>query len=203
MSSKKWASFTRGSISRPLNMRQRRQVYRIVNAGKQLGRSRQTTSESVGTTGEIFEISQLTKSNDRNNRQSDTVIVKKIRVQLGATMHASADVFQFRLLIVISKMGPLAVGDLPTDTLVLPDYDKMIVLYDRTVRIHDGIGCWNVDIRKKLSRKNIPGLKVGYDDDESATAAQIHPIYVYTISSDNTNQPSYTMLGEIWFYNND
>lgn len=196
---------------RPLNTKQKKQVYNIINKGKLYRRSRQTVSTSVGTTGQLIEITECSHGDDRNNRLSDEIIVTKIRVQLGATIDIAdvgdndeaptPEVLQFRLVIAISTMGPLLAADFPSNTLVLPDYDKMIVLYDRTWRRSIYNGDVNVDIKKKFKKGNIPGIKVKYDDsDESETDAQHHPIYAFVISSDNTNQPQYTLLGEMHFY---
>lgn len=200
----------RATKGRPLNKKQKKQVYNIVNKNKLFRRSRQTLSTPIGTTGQMIELTECTEGDDRNNRLGDEITVFKIRVQMGANVNIDViggdaappipESMQIRLIIAMSQIGAITVADFPSNTLVLPDYDKLVVYYDRTFRKSAFDGSVNIDFKKKFRKGNIPGITVKYDDDTSATDAVHHPIYAFVISSDNTYPPGVTLLGEMHFY---
>lgn len=174
---------------RGLNFKQVKQVQNIINKNKQLKHVYQSAGNTISTTGVLKEFTSVAEGDNFNNRDGDKIGVQSIRAMLSLRNNSSTPTAQdIRVMIVRGKYGPLVVGDMPAITGA-PDLDKMQVYYDETFTLSDieFDHPMQRNFKKKFRNRKIPHLLVGYDDDESATAAQRSPIYLYHIGTEATN----------------
>lgn len=188
-----------GTRQRRLNFRQVKQVQKIVDSNKQLKRVYgDITVSTLVTTGSLTELTVISKGDENFERDTDRIRLLKAEVELGI-LNQQVTPGNVRLMLVRSKVGPLVAGDFPTSQSGTPDFDKMQVYHDRLYSIHDsassvagdapngGATIHRIIMSKSFKTSKIPHLNVIYDTDESATAAQDNPIYLWMWASQSSN----------------
>ncbi len=190
-----------GSRQRSLNFRQVKQVQKIINTNKKL-KSKWTNFNNItmDIAGSLIEITAIPEGDDFNQRDTDKILCQSVKVQLSLRNGVTPGPQNNRIMLVRAKQGTLAIADMPS-VVQEPDQDKMQVLYDEIIGYNDvDFDPLIRNIFKGFRKRNIPHLTVTYDDDESATAAQRHAIYLYLVGSTDTNpgfSSGYTKLK--WF----
>lgn len=174
--------------SKGLNRKQFKQVSKIVNKGKRLKTEFADLSGDIDGTGIFQEITAIAEGDDFNQRDSDVVFLRQVKICMALVPPDTATKQSFRILVVRSKTGPLVVGDMLTSVSGEPDLDKYQVLYDERF----GVPAHDIDPIKrnknfKFYNRKIPHLRVIYDDDESDTAAQNHGVYIQLFGSEDTH----------------
>lgn len=191
------------ATQRKLNNRQVRQVQKIVEGNKQIKRLNTSVNGTFTTTGDLYELTAIAKSNTNLTRDSDRINLLQAELEVGFYSD-TAGYKQLRIMMVRGKYGPLVLADFP-DIVTTPDYDKMQVYHDRVYTIGPGSTNFDssvihrVNLKKQFKNRKVPHLNVIYDTDVSATAAQDNPIYIYFIQS-SANAITSSGYGSIkWF----
>lgn len=175
---------TRGG--KKLTFNQVKQVQKIVNKNKQYREHFiyiSTESNSTGYLGELTNV-QYNLASDYNDRVGNTLQVKHIEVKLD---YLKADtVGQLnRILIVRSKVGPLISTDFPVVN-AQANLSRMEILYDKMFYERSGAATGGVEpvvnFKHSFKSSKVPHLNVEFVDEDSTTAAQKNPIYIWIIS---------------------
>ncbi len=175
-----------GGRSRPLSRRQAGQVKKMILSNKQVKQNFLSVDNTITDTGTLQELTSIVTGDDFNQRVSDRINVLSARVHVSISP-SSDDAFDEqtnRIMVVRSKRSQLAVADLPS-IFQLPDLDKFQVLLDRYISWSGNTAQSQItiDFFNSFKRGKIPHMKIIYDDDISALAAQKNPIYLFYISS--------------------
>jgi len=197
----------RRSKQRSLNFKQVKQVQKIIQKNKQLKNVRkEIASNGITTTGILQEITAISEGDNFNNRDGDKVQVLSMKLHSNIYSGAAGtNNTQIRCMLVRGKYGPLALADMPADEREQPDLDKMQVYFDRLYTL-GAAGSGDDHINgvlhyKSFKNSKVPHLLVHFDDDESATAAQSNPLYIFAISNTAANGPSWEGWVDTKFFN--
>lgn len=173
----------RAPARKPLNVRQTKQVQRIIQKNKQFKTFHDSFLISVSDAKDLTEFTAITEGDDYNTRDGDKIQLKNILVHLSINTTDTPIGGKVRLMMIRSKTGPLVVADLPAYNAE-PDLDKYAILYEEFFNMQDdNINPINRKIKLKFQNKKVPHMNVHFDDDESATLAQRNPVYMYWVSS--------------------
>lgn len=185
---------TRNYTKRGLNFKQVKQVQKIVNKNKRYKTYQRIITTEGNTTGDLREFTNNSIGNSQDQRENQTIFVHRIKFQMSIINDGVYNVY--RVLVVRSKQGALALADMPAYSGA-PDLDKMQVYYDRLVSSYapNTQPPTILGMTHKFKTKKIPHLKVGYDTNTSATDAQENALYLFIVG--NTAEASAANLVDI------
>lgn len=189
--------------SRGLSNKQKKQVKSIVNSQKDMKQFFQSFLQTpLSGTAEIDDLTLVAKGDAFNQRSEDTIQALSLKVNFCLANNATGTRQVFRILIVRAKNIPLVLADVPTVTAT-PNYEKMQVYYDKTFFCDTAEHTTFQSFEKKLNfkKKQIPYMKIGYDESVSATIPQRNGIYIMSCSSEASNAPAIQGTASLKFYN--
>lgn len=178
-----------------------KQVQKIVNKNKQYREHYISLFSEFNTTGVLTEITAIGEAagTDWYGREANTIQVKHLTIT-GDYYNNDATATLNRLMVVRSKVGPLALADMPAYN-AQADLSKMEVMYDKPFAANpgatDGVRIPLINYKHSFKTGKIPHLNVGYVDATSATAAQKNPLYIYLIGSTAAASTDNAIFGHI------
>lgn len=186
-----------------LNPKQKKQVSKIINSQKDMKQAYVSAAQvPILATPVITELSVLTKGDNFSQRSEDTVQSLAMHIQWTHGPSATLARQVYRVIIARAKQTPLTVADVPT-ILASPNYERLQVLFDKIYLVDDvALTTVLTDSKKlKFKKKNIPYMKIGYDEAAAATTAQRNGIYFMSCTSEATNGPTIQLACSHKFYN--
>ncbi len=189
------------SRGRGLNFKQVKQVQKIIEKNKRLKVEFKNQVDVMTSVGALNELTTVAEGDDFNERQGDIINAMSLKVQWTVSPNATPTAGVYRIMIVRARIGALVAADLPA-VVGTPDLDKFQVLYDKVYNVNASATYMNFGETyfKSFKNRKVPYMKVRYDDDISASAAQDNAIYLWTISGILIEGPSFQAFTRLKFF---
>lgn len=172
-----------------LSGKQKKQVKGIINRQKDMKQTWVGISQvPVAATPVISELSLVSKGDNFSQRAEDTIQSLSMKIQWSYGPAATLARQVFRVIIARAKQTPLTVADVPAVT-AQPNYERMQVYFDKTYLVDDVALTTILSDSKtlKFKKKNIPYMKISYDEAANATTAFKNGIYFMSTTAEATN----------------
>lgn len=162
----------------------------------------------VVSTGVVTPLTLLAQGVTDVTRIGNSILSKRISIRGYVDQNASATATRYRIMLILDKDN--AQGTAPTPAQILqnltPNSHLNLNSTDRFVVLHSERGALSINgERTRLFeiQKDLSNLHIKYDGTaaDQASAAENH-LYLFAISDEATNNPSYTFESRFCFYDN-
>lgn len=165
------------------------------------------TATPDNTVGSLYTLNLIAQGDAEDNRQGDSIMMKKIHINLRYTINASASATSIRTIMFLYKQPQ---GATPNITFVLQNANVLscwnhdnvglyTILYDKTVNL-SATGTQEVN---RMITRSFYQLHETFDGTTAAVAdIQTNALWLLFVSDEATNTPTVVWRSELLFIDN-